>query len=756
MSEKKSTNKVLKEFLCDCSKQDMLYGSLIRSPVANRKITNITIKDFPEGYFLYTARDIPGENKAHIFDSKNRIFCNETVHYIGEPAGIVIGPDQRITKQLASQVQITFEITSIDSALHEISEHYNRPIIDIQKKYETENEITALAEKISISPSLDSLPKTNTICSYTKPEQISEILEKKEEKPAVTSIFAKRIVKKGAFSDVSKKEEIDEIFGNCFQEFSSEWTFEETSDDFFENLGALAKYENNKLTVLCPSQWHHLIKSNLSSILNISESKINIHTTKLHQVNQNGLHNCITLAAAAAIASIHSNLPVKIELSREEQKMYYSNALKTKLNYRTGLSQDGVIQAMMIKIHTDAGAQNPFASEIADRLAIASASLYSQENLFIESIVEESNNPPGIMNPNQIDSAAFFGIENHLNYIAKQTGFLPDEIRLKNFDRENQVFKFTIDKKNELIKKMMQIENFSRKYASYRLNGIKQTTSNSIAVDYIPKRGIGMACAYQGTYFYGTNFPNENIFVEVTLNLDGSVTIKSLSVSPSVIDAWKNIVSQILEIEKQVIKVETTIDYPKDSYPSSLLKISGLLTSLLKKCCADIQKKRFRNPLPISSKKVPSNTLKKNWNKEDFCGSPFFSSSFVSIAAEIQINPISYEISLEKLYVFFNCGEIISDSAINSAMQLGVQRELKKLGLYMPLDSEHFLLRYAPSSQNSAQISSLIHNALPAAITSAISIAISKEITQYPIDKKIIFDILKPKESLEDYFHEDN
>ncbi|MEE1166375.1 MAG: molybdopterin cofactor-binding domain-containing protein [Treponema sp.] len=751
---KRTSTKILREFFCDCTKPEMIYGSLIRSPVASGKITNITIKDFPEGYYLYTARDIPGENRIQTFNAKNRVFCNETVHYLGEPAGIVVGPDQELTRKLASQVQITFDITTIDSALHEISEQFNRPVIDFPKRKDQENEITALAEKLTISPSLDSLPKTNENSSYTKPEQISKILSPKNRAKKTKTILAKRILQTGAFNTKLSKNQLNAIFRNSFHEFASEWTFSETSDDFSENLGALAKYENGKISVVCPTRWQNHLQKSLSSILDIPQDKIDVKSSKLHDVNQNGLHQCTIIAAAAAIASMHSGLPVKLELTKEEQKLYYDNALQTKLSYRTGLSQDGKIESMMVHIETDAGYTNPFAQEIADRLTIAASSLYSQPNLYIESVVVSSNKAPTTMNPKQIDSAAFFGIENHLNYIAKKTGLLPFDLRILNFDSVDSVFNFPIDKKLELINKMTMESGFSRKFASYRLNIQNHTQSESIAVDYIPKRGIGMSVAFQGNVFYGTNFPNENICMELILNMDGSATIISPIAPATIVDSWKKIVSDMLEFENQTVKIETTIDDQEDSYPVALIKSSGLLTMLLKKCCLDIQKKRFRSPLPLTAKKTLSSSLKKNWHKDSFTGTPYFAPSFVSVTTEIEINPLKYNFELKKLYVFFNCGEIISPSGINSSMQLSVQKELAKLGITMPLDKEHFLLRYAPSNQNSGQINSLIHNSLPAALTSALSMALSKDITEFPIDQKIIFDLLKPQGTLQNSFNE--
>lgn len=50
---------LVKDYLIDCSKANMLYGALVRTTESSGKIANIDAENLPEGYFLYTARDIP-------------------------------------------------------------------------------------------------------------------------------------------------------------------------------------------------------------------------------------------------------------------------------------------------------------------------------------------------------------------------------------------------------------------------------------------------------------------------------------------------------------------------------------------------------------------------------------------------------------------------------------------------------------------------------------------------------------------------
>ena len=79
-------------FSSDASRDGMLFGVLVRSPAATGKVKNVTIPELPEGYYLFTADDIPGNKKAEINNQSWKIFGYDNVSYSGEALGILCGP----------------------------------------------------------------------------------------------------------------------------------------------------------------------------------------------------------------------------------------------------------------------------------------------------------------------------------------------------------------------------------------------------------------------------------------------------------------------------------------------------------------------------------------------------------------------------------------------------------------------------------------------------------------------------------------
>ncbi|MDE7383741.1 MAG: hypothetical protein K2M99_07660, partial [Treponemataceae bacterium] len=126
---------LMSDYLIDCSKANMLYGALVRTVEDSGKITNIDAENLPEGYFLYTARDIPGKNCLKTLGIETEIFCQSEVHYKGEPVGILVGPDIQRVRQIAAEIKITIlnengkEDEKIADADEFNEEEYNKNVI---------------------------------------------------------------------------------------------------------------------------------------------------------------------------------------------------------------------------------------------------------------------------------------------------------------------------------------------------------------------------------------------------------------------------------------------------------------------------------------------------------------------------------------------------------------------------------------------------------------------------------------------------
>ncbi len=87
----------------------ILTGKILHSKTARAKVLSVSVPDLPEGYFYVDARDIPGDNNVNIVLDDMPVFCRDTVEYIGEAIGMVVGPDAKEVDRILSGINVELE-----------------------------------------------------------------------------------------------------------------------------------------------------------------------------------------------------------------------------------------------------------------------------------------------------------------------------------------------------------------------------------------------------------------------------------------------------------------------------------------------------------------------------------------------------------------------------------------------------------------------------------------------------------------------
>lgn len=109
-------------YVGDYRKDGLLVGRLLHSQRPHAKILDVIPPPMPPGY-LYVGKDaVPGENVVHIVADDCPVFAGETVEYVGEPIGMVVGPDEAVVRQLVERFRVSYEDLE--------------PVLDLQKSEE--------------------------------------------------------------------------------------------------------------------------------------------------------------------------------------------------------------------------------------------------------------------------------------------------------------------------------------------------------------------------------------------------------------------------------------------------------------------------------------------------------------------------------------------------------------------------------------------------------------------------------------------
>lgn len=743
-------------YYSDGEADGMLYGALVRSPYAHGRIARIVL-DVPEGYRLFTAQDIPGANEIRTLNTTTKIFCADEVHYIGEPIGIIAGPDLRTVRELASKIEITFDAETVRTAAKKLNDEYRRPVVKFPEKLPPLKVAGLLV--CSLSDSSNALRTGFAEHLFAASDEMSDWYGRSGSVHTEPRVIAERIVRTGIFHAPEDGEGVlartQRFYSSCDFDIATNGSLSEVPTDWTEPSGAFCIPKGQKITVMTTTEWPEHLHSALVSALGIDGERIIVKKTRSQPSVINGLWRCTTLAVQAALAAYLCGKPVKLMLTPQEQSDFMEAGLPASLSYRSAVSADGTIQAMSVHIDADSGAANPFAQELADRLSVAAAGFYNIENLFICVRLHAADTPPSSIDPERADAAVFFALETHLSAVAEQTGLLPDEIRRINMTGTDGVqkspFAFKLPKADTAIQAALSQSGFKRKYASFRMLAVSKNEKNTVSSDAfesLPLRGIGFSCAYGGSCFLGSLFNACAQKLEVTLTVEGALCIKAAEPSEAVSSIWKKIASEALELPVESVKIEEEVRGRQEiDIPESFYNNISIMTMLLRRCCTEIQKKRFHSPLPITSKKAVTPAMKKQWNRQTFSGSPFYAAAFGAAVVELELNAASYKECVKGIWLVIDCGEIFSQKAAETAVRLSVRQELEHLMQDELVGCTSISVSFIQSNSPPCQIDRIVHNLIPAAFACAVSQALGAPLTKLPCTKKTFFELLQSRET---------
>ena len=722
---------VVHEYYTDCTKPDMLYGALVRGPVSSGTIVGISVPELPEGYAFFTARDIPGKNAMRTLASETPIFCTERVSYFGEPLGIIVGPDEEAVYELTSKIEIAFDSATVESALRSVAKGYALPAVTLPKEKSESKKLLKIAHAMHIDDPADT--------SVPLAKESDDVLEKESEALAehtvkAREVVAERTVKTGCFLSEGKAKA---LFKNADHTVSGTWVQNTVQPSWPETNGAFCFTENGILTVFAPTQWPLYLKSALSASLKIPEDRIVIKGTNTSGHDANGMWRNATLVIQASLASYLTGKPVKLSLSREEHKTFMKPGVAVSIACESAVSKEGDILATKISIEADVGYCNPFAQEIVDRLAIASCGVYDIPNILISAKARTSPSSPTSVFADIIDAQAFFAIENHLQQIAEHINMLPPELRIKNMRSSSKErampFTFRTGKELGAIANAVKMSDYNRKYAAFKIDAAEK--SDSLDTFFaLPIRGIGSACAFGGSGYLNNDLVTEKQKVSVTLEEDGTVTIHSPVPSATISDIWTKLVSSLLKVPSSAVSISPEEQGGNDlPTPSSIYGNLSITTQLLHQCCTELEKKKAaKQPLPITVKKGLPPAIKKLWNKENFSGVPFYTSSFGCAVVEIELDPYTYKEHIKGIWITIDCGQVFELRAAENTIRIAIQQELVQLvkGESILCDGVH--ISFVQSDSPPSQIGNLVHSIIPAAFSAALSQALGFCIRELP------------------------
>jgi CO/xanthine dehydrogenase Mo-binding subunit len=631
--------------------EGMWFGTTLRSPHAHARILNIEFDpDFNwKSVTTVTADDVP-VNYVAMLEKDMPFLAGNLVRYIGEPVVLIAGPDREITDRAKDYIKINYE-----------------PLPAIFNMLESEN------NKVKIFND--------------------------------TNVFKEINITKGRLEKVSKA--ADHVI-----EIESETGFQEHM--YLEPQGVIAIPNEKGIKIRGSLQCPYYVKNALN---NMFDGKKHITVIQSPTGGAFGGKEDFPslLAGHAALLADKCNHPVAIFYDREEDVMVTPKRHPSHHHARAYVSNDGMIEGVDLDIHIDGGAYCTLSQVVLARTALTALGNYHVPNVHIKAKAVATNTVPSGAFRGFGGPQAIFSIEMLIEKIAQTLGIRPDEVRRKNLLKmgqttaTGQILKYSVSAA-ETFEDVLNRSKYKPKYDSYRKQN--QPILARLAKNKYPRskpddilRGIGVSAFQHGAGFTGTGENKIKGKIKVELKPDGQLTIYSASTEMGQGEQtiMPTILAQALGIDRNRINLaEVNTDIVPDSGPTVASRTTMIVGSLLVDAANEIinnmsiflNKKYersfdYQNGHFISnSKKIPFEvcasqtgglTVEKEYKHPpiikfddiNWVGDAYPVFSWAAAVAEIEVDPITFEITVKKYTTTHDIGKAINYDQVVAQIQGG-------------------------------------------------------------------------------------
>lgn len=606
------------KYIDDIHFPDMLYGVTVRSAIARGRIKNISFGgNIPwKELTIVTAKDIPGENHLSLILNDQPVLADTLINHPEEPVLLLAHPDKYLLEEARRAVEIEYE----------------------------------------------AWPGVFTI---------EEALAKKQVIWGQDNIFKEYRVEKG---------NIDEVWNKADLVVEGEYRTGAQEQLYIENNGMIAVANpKDGVTIWGSMQCPYYVHKALKPVFKLAPEKVRIIQTETGGGFGGKEEYPSMIAAHAALLSWKSGRPVKIIYDRAEDMVATTKRHPARTRHRTAVTRDGKLLGMEIEFVIDGGAYATLSSVVLSRGTIHSAGPYVCPNVRIISKAVATNSPPhgafrGFGAPQSI-----FGLERHIDKVARAVGLAPEELRRRNFISDGQstatgqVIHERVDMK-QLLEKALTLSGYHAKQEAFKSHN----------VDNPVKKGVGIATFMHGGGFTGSGEKFLASVVGVEATREGLVRV--LSASTEIGQGTNTVFSQIaadaLGLDYNMVEVaQPDTSKVPDSGPTvasrtvmvvgklvetaalslkellvqnGLLKEKFTLEEFKQACAAYIDK--FGALKAYSQYKQPPGI---NWDDSKYQGDAYGSYAWAVYVAEVSVDTVTYEARVDDFVAVQEVGKVI-------------------------------------------------------------------------------------------------
>ncbi|MFF5425752.1 MULTISPECIES: xanthine dehydrogenase subunit D [unclassified Streptomyces] len=378
------TLKVTGEFAysSDMWHEDMLWGQILRSPVAHAEIVSIDTSEalaMDGVYAVLTHEDLPAAKNYGLEFRDTPVLAYGKVRHHGEPVALVGADHPETARRAAAKIKVEYK----------------------------------------------ELPLVTDEASATAPDAIL-VHENRTDKHAKhvphPNIVHRQPIIRGNADEAAKRADVI---------VRGEYTFGMQDQAFLGPESGLAvPAEDGGVDLYVATQWLHADREQIAPCLGLPEEKVRM--TMAGVGGAFGGREDISMQILASVLALRTGKPVKMVYNRYESFFGHVHRHPAKLYYEHGATKDGKLTHMKCKIVLDGGAYASSTVSVVGNASSLSVGPYVVDDVEIEAIGLFTNNPPcGAMRGFGAVQACF-AYEAQMDKLAAKLGMDPVEFRQLN------------------------------------------------------------------------------------------------------------------------------------------------------------------------------------------------------------------------------------------------------------------------------------------------------------------------------------
>lgn len=358
-------------YLTDMTREDMLYGLVLRSEHPHARIVSINTeiaKQLPGVHAVLTYLDVPGLNAFGIARPDQPVLCEGLVRYVGDALAAVAADSIAIAQHAIELIEIEYDILQV---------------VD-------DPEQALLADAPQLHPQGNAMHRT-------------------------------------AFS----RGNVEEGFAECKHIIEEAYYTPRQMHTYMETEGGLFVPEDNgRLTVYSPTQHGFMDRLQLSRILAKPQEEIRIVSSPIG--GSFGGKDELNVQPYGALLALSTGKPIKMHNSRQESVRAGLKRHPMKIIMKTGADAAGKLLAHQVSIISDTGPYSTLGAEVLNFAAEHVIGPYKYENLDVNGVSVFTNNGMSGEFRGFGGNQAIFALEGQMDRLAKRLGMDPWSFRHLN------------------------------------------------------------------------------------------------------------------------------------------------------------------------------------------------------------------------------------------------------------------------------------------------------------------------------------